>query len=1132
MAHSARPRGGCALLCGLVGTFLLLSLRPSEGQVLTGSIFGSVKDATEALVPEAKVSITNEGTGQSRQTVTDTAGAYSFPNIDPGSYDLSVVKAGFGTFVSKGITVTIDQVARVDATLHPGQITQTVEVTGQTPVLQTDSSQVRDEVNNTTIASIPLGGWDGNYESLLVTVPGMSMPINANSIPANPTRGLEYYTNGMTAQTNDVRIDGVSADNLWLPYLAGYVPSREAIESVSVLTNSIDVSQGIVGGAAVNVHIKSGSNQTHGSLYWYNMNNNLEAEPFNFVPPPAGYRVPKLINNDFGGIAGGHIIKNKLFYFGSFEVNAIDEYAQQTETVPTAAMREGDFSTEDNPGANSTVIYNPFTGNPDGTGRTAFTGNRIPLNMISPISALVLKDLVPLPNESGATNNFFASGDFKFYRYTLDTKEDWNVTEKLRLSGRLGYEKASTTEPAAFNSASGVAENGPALFSSRIGNGGGSVYNATASATYLMRSNFVINGYFGMSLFNTFNTGPDQNIQEGLATLGIPGTNGPTVNYGGWPEFDTTNYALWGVYTSNGTIVYHDRSWQYVAGASWVKGSHTIGFGGSITRGSWKHFESASAAAGQFNFTEGQTALNTGTGSSATGQFNDMAAFLLGVTSSVGHDIFPENGGYMVQHVWQYALYGQDQWQFRKNLTFTSGLGWNYFPFGARDGRGFERYIFSTDQIEICGVAGNPYNCGYDVSKREFSPSAGVAYRPTSTLVVRVGGSLIYDPEPEAFVRDLISNYPEDDSLTVAANNSYAYATTLSQGIPAIVAPNLSSGFIPLPAGYSGRALTQNVTRDYIASWNFTIQKQIKGGWSIQAAYVGNRQIHVPGLWNVNYGQVGGGTASEPIFAQFGNNAAQYLETPYNHVKNDSLQVLATHNFAKNYQVTAAFTWAKVLSDCCNALADGGPSILIPQYFQLTYSVSPWAIPAQLAISEVATSPFGKGQRWLTSGGWASRMMEGWQLSGLFVAHSGLPFNPTSSGTSLNAPGGTTQQADLIGSGRVKIFKRYGPGQSYFDTTRFAPVTAVRFGTSGFDNIYGPGLINLSMGAFRDFKLNERLTLQFRANAFNLTNTPTFANPQVSVNSSAFGQVSSVSAPGGTEGIDQRILQLGLHLSF
>jgi hypothetical protein len=1107
--------------------------RPSEAQVLTGSIVGSVKDQTEALVPDAKISITNEGTGQSRQTVSDAAGAYSLTNIEAGAYDLSVAKEGFETFVSKGIRVTVDQVARVDATLHPGQVTQTIEVVGQSPVLQTDSSQVRGEVNTTAIASIPLAGWDGNYESLLVTVPGMTMPINANSIAANPSRGLEYYTNGTTAQTNDVRIDGVSADNLWLPYLTGYVPSREAIQSVSVLTSSIDVSQGIVGGAAVNVHIKSGSNSTHGSLYWYNMNNNMEAEPFNFVPPPAGYRVPKLINNDFGGTVGGHIIKNKLFYFGSLEANDIDEYAQQTETVPLATMRQGDFLGADNPGATNTVIYNPFTGTASGTGRTAFTGNVIPSNLISPISALILKDMVPLPNESGATNNFFASGDFKFNRYTMDTKEDWNVTDKLRLNGRLGYIKASTTEPAAFGPASGVAENGPALFSSRIGNGGGTVYNATVSATYLMRSNLVINGYFGMSLFNTFNNAPNENVNEGTSTLGIPGTNGATENYGGWPYFTTSNYASWGSYTSTGgPIVYHDHSWQYVAGASWVKGSHSIGFGGSITRGSWKHFESASGAAGEFTFTVGETALNTGTGSSSTGQFNDMAAFLLGVPSSIGHDTFPENGGYMVQHVWQYALYVQDQWQFRKNLTLTGGLSWNYFPMGARDGRGFERYIFSTNQIEICGEGGNPYNCGYDVSKLEFSPSAGIAYRPTSTLVVRVGGSLIYDPEPLAFVRDLISNYPEDDSLTAAANNSYSYVSTLASGLPAIVAPNLSSGFIPLPAGYSGRALTNNVTRDYIASWNLTIQKQLKGGWSVQAGYVGDRQVHVPGLWNVNYGQVGGGTASEPIFAAFGNNAAQYLETPFNHVKNDSLQAQVTHNFAKNYQMSVAYTWAKVLSDCCNALADGGPSILIPQYFQLNYSIAPWDNPEQIAVSEVATSPFGKGQRWLTSGGWASKIAEGWQLSGIFVAHSGAPFTVSSSGTSLNAPGGTTQQADLVGSGKVAIFKKYGPGQAYLDTTRFAPVTAVRFGTSGFDNVFGPGLLNLSLGVFRDFKLNERFTLQLRANAFNLTNTPTFSNPQASVNSSAFGQVSGVTAPGGTEGIDQRILQLGLHLSF
>lgn len=1106
---------------------LMFSMPNSAGaQVLYGSIVGTVTDASGAVVARAAVSLTNEGTGKSRQAITNASGAFTFPDAEAGIYSISVTQAGFAKFTVKGIRVAVDQVARVNATLQPGEVTQTVEVTSAAPPLQTDSAQVRTEINTRSLENLPIS-IDSNYESLLVTVPGVSMPANSGSYAANPARGLSFYTNGATQNSNDVRIDGVSANNLWEPFVAGYVPSREAIQTVSVVTNSSEVSQGIVGGAAVNVDIKSGTNQVHGSAYWYNMNNALEAAPFAFVPPPPGQSKPKLISNDIGGTIGGPIVKNKLFYFGSWEGDFLRNYAQALETVPTVAMRGGDFSVASNPGATYTPIYNPLTGKADGTARTAFTGNAIPQNMISSTSAKVLANLVPNPNQPGASNNYFADGDFKSDRDTVDTKLDWNTTDNLRTSLRLGWLHYSSLSPAAFGN------NGPQVFKSagRSGVGLGDVYNVTASEAYVARPNLVIDGYFGMVLEGTNNSPFDLNINEGLTTLGIPGTNGPTINYGGWPAFSVKDYALFGNSGGvGGPIDYNDHTFTYSVSGSWVKGSHTIGFGGSVTRQSFNHFEGSPA--GTFNFDVGTTALNLGKGkSSATGQMNSMAAFLLGLTSQVTKDVIPYDNNRMVAHMWQYSAFVQDRWQARNNLTLTGGLSWNYFPMGARNGRGLERYNFDTNQVEICGVALNPSNCGYDIPWAEFSPSVGIAYRPTKTFVLRVGGGITYDPEPLAFVRDLLADYPEDDSLTLNSPNSFSYAGMLAAGIPQIPIPDLSSGSISLPPGFSGRALTQKVKRDYMESWNLTIEKQLMAGWVAQIGYVATRQVDIPGLLNLNVGQVGGGTASELFNQRFGNTAAQYLETPVNHTHYDALQAQLSHNFARNYQFHAAYTWSKVIGYCCNNLADGGPSVQLPQYFGLNRALEPWDTPRALTISMVAYSPFGRGERWLTSGGLASKLAGGWQLGLLFTAHSGSPFTVSSSGTSLDAPG-NSQQADLVGKGPVAIYGKAGPGQLYFDTSRFVAVTAVRFGTSGFDNLFGPGLMNIDLGLFRNFKLNERWTLQFRANAFNLTNTPSFDTPDSTVGGSSFGQISGLSSIGGTEGIVQRIFQLGVHLSF
>jgi hypothetical protein len=1108
----------------LMAAFWLLAGTPqAEAQVRYGSIVGTVTDLSGATVPGATVSILDVGTQQSLQALTDTGGAFSFPTVEAGTYDVSVTKEGFEKFLSKGISLEVNQVARVDASLHPGAIKQTVEVTSQAPALQTDSAQVRNVISSEALVDLPMS-IDSSFESLLVLIPGVTSPTNLGSFAANPTRGLVFYTNGMSAQANVIRVDGVSVMGVWGPYYEGYTPSREAIQTISAVTDSSEVSQGVVGAGAFNVAIKSGTNQVHGSAYWYNMNNGVEAGAFNFVPPPPGQRIAKMIDNDFGGTIGGRIIKNKLFYFGSFESYYYRLHAQGLYTVPSAAMRQGDFTAADNPAVTYTTIYNPFTGNADGTGRTAFANNTIPSTLISSISAKILTDIVPLPNEAGATSNYFAAGSLKTDHYTTDTRLDWNVSDKLRASGRLGWLKYTGDSPAAFGSS------GPVLssYGGRFGVGGGNVYNVTGSVSYVPRPNFVVNGYFGMLISDTDSVPFDENTNEGLVTLGIPGTNGPNTYYGGWPEFSLANYSLFGAGTP---LIFDDNSYIYSADASWVKGSHTVGFGGSITRDSMNHFE-ADEGPGQFFFGVGQTALNTGGGkSSSTNQFNDMAAFLLGVTSSETKDILPFDNGRLTAHWMQYSAYVQDRWQVRHNLTLNGGLSWNYFPFGARDQYGMERYIWSTNQVEICGAGGNPLNCGYDIPWADFSPSAGVAYRPTSTLVLRVGAGLTYDPEPLAFMRDSMSVYPMDEALTVSSPNTFAYQNTLAAGFPAITYPSLSSGFIPLPPGFQSSALTQHVSRDYMESWNFTVQKQLKGGWVAQAGYVATRQVKVPGQLFVNEGQIGGGTASEPYNILYGTTGNLYLITPVNHSKYDSLQAQVSHTYANNYTLTAAYTWSKTLGFCCNNFADGGPSIVLPQYFYLNYALEPWDTPQKLTISGEAKSPFGRGQRWLNSGGVAPKLAGGWELSVMFQGQSGMPFTVSSSGTSLNAPG-SSQQADLVGSGKVAIFGKTGPGQDWFDTTRFAPVTAVRFGTSGLDNVFGPGLANVALGIFRDFKLNERWTLQFRANAFNLTNSPNFAAPNASVNSGSFGQISSLSPIGGTEGQDQRILQFGVHLTF
>jgi hypothetical protein len=280
-------------------------------------------------------------------------------------------------------------VVRVDVAMTIGSTNESVKVSAQAAELQTDKAEVSTEISTKELEEIPLPV-NRNYQGLLVMVPGVSPPNTSSSPAANPARGEVFSVNGATQGAANTRIEGANAINSWMSHETGYVPGLEAIDTVTVSTNSLDADQGLAGSASINVQLKSGTNQLHGSGFEYNLNNALKADPFTL---PAGQRKPKFINNQTGGTLGGAIIKNKLFYFGSYDGQFIRQNASQTSiTVPTAAIRAGDMS------GSTTPIYDPLTGTATGTGRTAFPGNIIPQNRLDPTAQLI-QQLYPLPNQ-------------------------------------------------------------------------------------------------------------------------------------------------------------------------------------------------------------------------------------------------------------------------------------------------------------------------------------------------------------------------------------------------------------------------------------------------------------------------------------------------------------------------------------------------------------------------------------------------------------------------------------------------------------------------------------------------------------------------------------------------------------
>jgi hypothetical protein len=413
---------------------------------------------------------------------------------------------------------------------------------------------------------------------------------------------------------------------------------------------------------------------------------------------------------------------------------------------------------------------------------------------------------------------------------------------------------------------------------------------------------------------------------------------------------------------------------------------------------------------------------------------------------------------------------------------------------------------------------------------KEFAPNVGLAYKLTNSLVLRTGFGINFDPAPLAYTNTMLGNYPENLSLTVDGPNTYVQAATLAQGIQPIAIPDISKGFIPLPPGFSANTLESHIRRDYSESWNLTLQKQFAGGWMSQAAYVATRGVAIPQQMNQNLGQLGGGAASQIYNQLYGTTAALNLIGPLTHSHYDSLQTSLSHRFAHGVQLKAGYTFSKNTGICCDDTAYNGPAIPLPQYFNLNRSLEPFDRTHNFTLSGYAELPFGKGKRWLNHNRILAAVAGGWQVNGLFVAFTGKPFNVTSSATPLNAPGVTTQRADQV-KPDVKTLGGIGPGELYFDTSAFAVVSQARFGTAGFDVLRGPSSFNLDSSLFRQFPINEKVRLQFRAEAFNLTNTPHFSAPSGNASSTGFGQITSTLGT-GREGIDQRMLRLGLRASF
>jgi hypothetical protein len=1087
----------------LVFAFLSAQL---PAQTLYGTLVGNITDPSGLPVVGATVRAENPGTGLARETKTNERGGFNFSDLPPGSYDMTVRAESFAPVTTTGLQVSANAVTRADAQLQLPTVAEAVTVEASAVRLQTDRAEVRSEIDTTQVNHLPVSGVR-NYTALLGLVPGVSPPAPAHTLAANPQESLVASVGGQTDERNDTRIDGAGNTFIWLPRLVAYSPPLETIEAVNVVTNSMDAETGMAGGAAVNVLTKSGTNSFNGTLFEYNSNGALKARNVFYFDP----QKPKFNQNQWGGTLGGPILKNKLFFFGSHERTNRSINVSRFFTVPTVEARRGDFSSY------GTTIYDPLTGNPNGSGRTAFANNVIPQERISRVARQIIEWL-PLPTSSAISSNYFASGVADFNRHSTDVKVNWNPSGRVTMFARGSVLKFSGWTPVPFGRASGGAIP-PDLSEGPVD---GLNKSVSVGFTYTITPTLLLDGTVGFNYVTPEALHALWGENIGLEDLQLPGTNDPNdITYSGMPQFRISGYSTYGNPGSARPQRWHDNQRRYNANMTWVKGTHGFRFGFDLSNEHMNHWqiEAGGGPRGDFSYAGGTTAILNGP---APNQHNAFAAFLLGLPASVGKAVAPELP--LTTRAWRQGFYARDQWQATADLTLTLGVRAEYYPVVTRKNTGVALYDVATNTVRIGGVGSVPEDVG--TSERvHFAPRLGAAYRIGDKWVVRGGFGVSTDPF--SLARLFRTNYPALVAMDIVPANTFQFVGRTEDGIPPVPIPDPGNGIIAIPPNVTATAMEEEFNRGYTQSYNVTVQRELNWGFVAQAGYVGSRTVRPLLTLELNYALPGGGNAGRILNQQYGRTAGTTLQQPYpdGTGRYDSLQATLTRRFSGGFQLQTSYTYSKSIS--------WGTSWMDPSQFHRNRALSSFDRPHNLQVGWVAELPFGEGKPFATEG-LAKLVFGGWQLNGIFSKYSGTPFTVSASGTSLNAPG-NTQTADQVLS-EVKILGGTGPGQSYFDPLAFRSVTDVRYGNSGLNILRGPGVTNLDLGLFREFRVRD-LQIQFRAEAFNATNTPHFNNPGANVSNMRLNADGTVNTLGGYTEItsarpDERQVRLGVRVAF
>jgi hypothetical protein len=1012
----------------------------------TTSLVGTVTDASGAVVPNVTITAVNVGTGDTYHAVTNGGGDYSIPFVHIGTYTITASAKGFQTAAHTRIFVETNQTVRTDFVLQVGQVSQTVTVTGGAPPIATDDASVRQIINHEQIADLPLNGRDPLQ--LAITTPGVIAGLKGvNGVPP----GEDFIGAGAREIQNDISLDGVSLMNNLIT-TTNFRPSLAAIQEFSVQTGNYTAQYGGYMGVHLNLVSKSGTNQLHGTAFEFVRNDALDARTFfeSLTAPKIPFH-----RNQFGGELGGPVEipkiysgKNKTFFMVDYEGLRQLQSTAALDSVLTPKMRNGDFSEI------STPIHDPLL--PD---NPTLAGNVIPTPDIAPAS-LKLLQFMPAPNLPGLTSNYddaVVTNDS--WDQTVD-RLDQDIGEKTRLFFRIAYITDVPVNGATNPTGGQKSPNNDTNF----------VVGYTQTIKPTMVNDFRIGrNSLTTNSVNYFYGNP---ALDALAqTVNIPGFAYNPANPG-VPVISTTGYMSIGNGATNWFQT--DETWQGNDQLSYMHGTHNFMAGLELIK-----------------FKTGRSAVNQPQGLfNFTGQLSGFAPadFMLGLPLSDTTPA-PEIPGVVAQ--WRDGFFGLDKWDVTRKLTLNLGL----------------RYELATAPYTVNGnatilnpsetvlIPPNPPQPGFvfvHPPRDNFAPRLGLAYRLTDNWVLRGGFGIYYNPNQMNSWTFLNTNPPFSPVFLYQNTNFTSPIVTLSNPTPASAlkgqspTPNVITPGLPWLTG------TMN-------QWSFDVERTLWQNAGLDIQYLGNYAYHLDTSFHNNTPLPGPGPIQPRRPNQLWGDIRTISNEEISHY--NALNVILTQRMSHGATLLLSYTWSHSLDQGTDS--NGGGQPMDPYNWMLDYSNSNWDIRHRFVADYVYALPFFKG----SSNPFARRVLGDWHLNGITTLQGGLPFNVTIPGDVANNGISGIQRPNVLGH----PYATCGSGnlRNCITASVFALPALYTFGDAERNILSGPGRVNFDFSLFKNIPVGETSHFQFRAEFFNLFNTPQFSNPNAVINTKAFGTVTS-----------------------